>query len=422
MGGDNGAVTTACARPEIDRSDWWDRLWRPFWVLPAVVASGSTLLGLLLPRADERLAPYLPYLFESGPDGARQLLGTIASAMISVTGLVFSITMVVLQLASSQFTPRLLGQFLQSRVVQLTLGVFTGSFLFALTVLRLVRGDNGDLEEFVPQVSVAMAFLYVVVSVGLFIAFIQHITASVQLSQVLASLGARTREVITKLYAGERPAASWSPSAGETSRPVIHEGTHGHVVALDSSGLVAWAAEHESVVTLDVGMGSFVIEGQRLGSVWGDADPGDVDRFLHLAPERALGGDFGFGVRQLTDIAERALSPGVNDPTTAVNVLDELHVVLRPLALERDLSPYLVDEEGVVRATYRPTSFADCLDASLAEIAHYAADSPRVLARIRDIAVDLQAVAVPQHQGALEALVDRLDRHAADSAEAPARS
>ena len=114
-------------RPEVERADWWTRLWRPFWVRPAVVAAVSTALGVALPHADQLLAGWVPYVFESGPDGGRQLLGTIASAMISVTGLVFSLTMVVLHLANTQFSPRLLGDFLQSRVVQYTLGVFTGS-------------------------------------------------------------------------------------------------------------------------------------------------------------------------------------------------------------------------------------------------------------------------------------------------------
>lgn len=112
-----GGMSPHRGRPELDRIRFWHHLWRPFWVLPSVVAAGSVLLGIFLPLLDETLVGILPDFITAGPEGTRQMLGTIAGAMISVTGLVFSITMVVLQLASNQFTPRLLGQFLQSRTV-----------------------------------------------------------------------------------------------------------------------------------------------------------------------------------------------------------------------------------------------------------------------------------------------------------------
>ena len=129
---------------------WWDRLWAPFWAVPLAATVASLALGVLLPAAEGSSSAQLPFVFPGGPDGARSVLGTIAGAMISVTGLVFSLTMVVLQLASSQFTPRLLGTFLQSRLTQATLGSFIASFVFSLTVLRSVRGDaTGD--AFVPQ-------------------------------------------------------------------------------------------------------------------------------------------------------------------------------------------------------------------------------------------------------------------------------
>ncbi len=186
--------------PDLPRSTFWSRLWEPFWVLPMVVVVLAFSAGLALPQLDEALAEHVPYVFQGGPDGARSLLGTIASAMISVTGLVFSITMVVLQLASSQFTPRILGTFLQSRITQLTLGLFIASFVFALTVLRSVQGGSEAATEFVPQVSVTLAFLLVTASVGLFIAFIQHITTSIQVTHVTASLGDRTRALACKVF------------------------------------------------------------------------------------------------------------------------------------------------------------------------------------------------------------------------------
>jgi len=144
----------AAPYPQAPRASWWDRIWDPFWALPGVIAVLSLLLGLGIPTFDDALGNPVPDVFRGGDAGARALLGTIAGAMISVTGLVFSITMVILQLASSQFTPRIIGSFLDSRITQVTLGVFTGSFLYALSVLRAVRGDDGVP---VPQTGVAIA-------------------------------------------------------------------------------------------------------------------------------------------------------------------------------------------------------------------------------------------------------------------------
>lgn len=142
----------------------WSRIWRPFWTLPAAICLVAVVAGLVLPPLEERISAHIPFVFQGGPDGARSVLGTIASAMISVTGLIFSITMVVLQLASSQFTPRVLGTFLSSRITQLTLGVFTATFVFSLSVLRYVKGANENGGNFVPQTSVTLAFALVLAS------------------------------------------------------------------------------------------------------------------------------------------------------------------------------------------------------------------------------------------------------------------
>lgn len=404
-------METTSGRPERESATWWRRLWARYWTLPALIALGSLVLGAAFPLVDERLAGVIPYVFESGPDGARQLLGTLASAMISVTGLVFSITMVVLQLASSQFTPRLLGQFLQSRVVQLTLGVFIGSFVYSLTVLRLVRGGSSGGESFVPQGSVTVAFVYVLTSVALFIAFIHHITQSVRVSHVIADIGRRTRQAAERLYAGERTSATWSPSPDATRREVRVGDRQGYVTAIDATGLTRWAAERDGVVTLDLSLGQFVAGGERIGTFWGGADEAEeAADFVDLGRERDLRHEHAYGIRQLTDIADRALSPGINDPTTAVQVVDEVYAVLRPLVAHPDPSPYLTGPDDRVRATYRPTTVAGLVEGSLVEIAHYAKDSPRVRARVHEALSALLDHADPRHQPALRELLATVDK------------
>lgn len=178
--------------PSVASRSVWRDLWSPFWAVPVACVVAALVLGVVLPIAEEGFDAELPYVFQGGPSGARGLLGNIATGMISMTGLVFSITMVILQLASSQFSPRVLGNFLGSRITQATFGVFTATFVYALTVTRYVRGDYGETSAFVPQVSVTLAFLLVVACVGCFLAFIHHITTSIQVSKVISGIGDRT--------------------------------------------------------------------------------------------------------------------------------------------------------------------------------------------------------------------------------------
>ncbi|WP_203567420.1 DUF2254 domain-containing protein [Aestuariimicrobium ganziense] len=386
---------------------WWIRLWTPFWAVPLAVVATSFVVALVLPLLDERLAAALPYVFQGGPDGARTVLSSIAGAMISVTGLVFSITMVVLQLASSQFTPRLLGSFLRNRVSQFTLGVFTASFVYSLTVLRSVRGSDED--PFVPQVSVSLAFFLVVASVALFLAFIHYITTSIQVSRVISRVGDATARTVDRLYLPEIPAAPPpEPRLGPPSGVVSCAERHGRVAAVNYARLVEVAAEQDGVVELLVRHGDQRTEGQPLARLFGmDSEVADkMEEAVILETERVLDFDPGYGFQQLVDIATRALSPGINDPTTAVQSLDELQRLLRPLLRRPEPSPYLRDDEDRVRVVWRPQRIADLLDLSFTEIVHYGAGAPQVNARLVEILTDLKRVARPEH-------IDCLDRHLA---------
>ncbi len=316
------------------------------------------MAGVGLPVVDLGVGDHLPYVFQGGPEGARSLLGTIATAMISVTGLVFSITMVVLQLASSQFTPRVLGSFLQSRVTQATLGVFTASFIYALTVQRSVRG--GYQGEFVPQLSVTGAFLLVVASVGMFMAFINHITTSIQVSQIISRDGEETVRVVRDYFPepdpAERPdgasgagasaiAAAGHPNAAPAAT-VTSGSRHGNVAQIDYDTLSACADDLRATIEVLVPVGSFVVEHQAIAVVRDTTGcPDDarrsIGRAVTLEADRAAHHDPAFGISRLVDIADRALSPGINDPTTATQVLDELHRVLRVL-VQRDCKTVLL--------------------------------------------------------------------------------
>lgn len=393
--------------PDTARLGWWDAIWRRFWTLPVLIAVMSLVLGLLMLALDAQLEEAPAYVFQAGADGARSVLSTIAGAMISVTGLVFSITIVVLQLASSQFSPRILRSFLESRVVQVTLGIFTGSFVYALTVLRAVRGGENDM---VPELAVTGAFIYVLVAVGMFLAFIDHITSAVQVSHVMSEVRRRTVATAHRL-ARESKTPTWSPRPGTPSVELHHDERCGYLTALDKQRLLEVVKGLDGVVELELTPGDHLVAEQVIGRVWGaEVSEGVRDELravIHVAGERDIAADAGFGVRQLLDIADRALSPGVNDPTTAVQAVNELHAVLRTMVQLPDPSPYLVVDDEVV-ALYRPQRYANVLDGVVSELLHHGEDSPRVLDRLREVVEDLLDVARLEHRAATEAAIDRM--------------
>ncbi len=407
--------------PIVTPPSTWARLWRPFWALPLAIVLVALALGVALPVVDGRIAEHVPWVFQGGPDGARSVLGTIASAMISVTGLVFSITMVVLQLASSQFTPRVLGDFLSSRVTQITLGVFTASFVFSLTVLRSVRGGYEGAEPFVPQLSVSLAFVLVLASVACFLAFIHHITTTIQVSEVISAIGERTVRGIADVYpveadeGGDDLGRTWSPSPGTRHVDVIAKDRHGHVARVDYRRLVEHAQEHDTVIQLLVPVGAWVVEGSVIARVWGDHDLSHdqyrvIDRAVRLGSARTMHQEVGFGIRQLVDIAERALSPGINDPTTAVEVIHELHRVGRHLVQRSAPSPYVVDSEDVVRLVHRPQRIEDLLTTMVREIAHYGQDTLRIPAALAAMLDDLTSTTHPRYRATIDELRDEVAR------------
>lgn len=419
----NEPTTASRARglpPAVKKQTAWGRMWKPFWAVPAAWTIGALVVGVFLPQLEDALNVDIPYVFQGGPEGARGLLGTIATGMISMTSLVFSITMVILQLASSQFTPRVLGGFLESRVTQFTFGVFIASFVFALTVTRSVRGDYGDTSVFVPKTSVTVAFLLVLASVGFFLAFIHHITSSIQVSQVISRIGERTLSLAETLYAATdddvpTTGPTWSPEPGTPRVPVGTEDRHGMITHVDYELLVKVATEHDVVVTIDREVGEFLAEGQHLFRVWGVEDLDEdtrkkLFRAVGLGHEREMQQDVGFGIRQLADIADRALSSGVNDPTTAVQVIDELHRVLRRLVQREAPSPYIADDQGQVRVIHRPQSIEGHLALAVDEIIHYGGDSLQVPRRLRAMLVDLQDVTRERYRTVIDDAIERLDR------------
>ena len=396
-----------------------DSLRAQLWPIPTIAVVVALLLGLGLPEVDSAITGQLPVwgrdlVFGGDADAARSLLGAISSSLITVTSLTFSLTVVTLQLASSQFSPRLLRTFTSDLFVQVTLALFLATFTFALTVLRAVRSaDDSGQSEFVPRLAITVGFLLTIASVIALVLFLAHLVAQIRVETMLQHVqreASRTMQSVLAERDGKDAGGTVPLPAPDHAHQVPAAGD-GFLTWIVHSELLAVAADEDAVVRLDVHPGDFVVRGTPLGTVWpASGAPFDQERFERLRDrvagcvrtgvERTSYQDVGYGLRQLVDVANKALSPGVNDPTTAVHALGHISAVLCELS-RYDLGPLVLrDDEGRTRAVLRRPDFADYVDIGLSQPRRYGAADPQVMAKIFQVLVDL-GHRVPSEQHAV---------------------
>jgi uncharacterized membrane protein len=375
---------------------WWYDVKQSLWFLPAVLTTASVLLAFLTVQLDQTLLldrrPEMGWLFGGGAEGARGVLQAIAGTMVTVTALVFSITVVALQLASSQLSPRVLRAFMGDRGNQVVLGFFIGTFTYSLLVLRAVRSPLEDTGGMVPALSLTVAIVLALVSVALLIYFVHHAADGMRASVVIDRASAATRGLITHLYPEEvgQPVQP-DPPAWLASAPaaIVTADTSGYVQTVNAEALFALAERHALTVRSEPRVGDFVLPGEVLVSVWppdaADAEVAQAAReALVLGPERTLHADVAFGFQQLSDIAVKALSPGINDPTTATVCIDRLCDLLVHLANRGKPDEVRSGEDGSVRVVLQGPPFPRLVGIAFDQIRHYGAGDPVVAAHLLD--------------------------------------
>lgn len=376
----------------------WRRLTSGYWFVPTAIVATAVGLALVLLEIDARLDGEGSRIgFTGSPDSARELLAVIASSTLTLTALVFSVTVIVLQLASGQFSPRVLRTFLRDRRNQATLGVFLATFVYAIVVVREIRGSDGPADGFVPGLAVTTGFALAMLAIALFVQYIHNIANSIRVIEIIERITRETAAAADRAHPLDLPAAAPPPTGPPAT--VVRAASGGVVLDVDVDRLAAGAEGVDGRLTVVPRIGDFVATDSPLVLVHHDGRRVDVDlddermrRAFSFGKERELDDDPAFGFRQLVDIAERALSPGVNDPTTATQVLDHLHDLLRRL-LPRSLPAWRHDDtRRVVLSQY---TWDDYVHLALDEIRHWGADSLQVHRRIATLLDDLLADANP---------------------------
>jgi len=384
---------------------YWEFLRASYWFLPSIMTLASMIVALAVVRLDEaignRQLSELGWIYTGGANGARQLLATVAGSMITVAGTVFSVTVVALSLASNQFGPRLLQNFMRDRGNQVVLGTFIATFAYCLLVLRTVRGtEDGD---FVPNVAVTLGVVLALASVGVLIYFIHHASIQMQAPLIIANVGRELCQRIRDQFPDEltntdRDLANHRQSVDQNQffdRPAatIAAADSGYIQDIDEQQLRRLATEHDLVVRIVHRPGQFVIAGAALVEVAPqlpkDELTGQLRRAFLIGPQQTPTRDIEFAVRQLVEVAVRALSPGINDPYTAVGCIDYLGAALSELAGRKLPPEVLYDDAGAPRLIRYPFRFADVSDTAIRQIRQYGATSAAVLVRLQEMIADV---------------------------------
>jgi uncharacterized membrane protein len=375
---------------------WFEEVRTGFWFVPIVMLLASAVLALLLLYLDGHLDPTakhtLRWAYSGGPSGARSLLSTIAGSMITAASVTFSLASVALSISSQQYGSRVLRNFMRDTITQVLLGTFLSTFIYCVLVVRTIRGS--DYGGFVPAISVTVAIALTVVSLVLLVFFIHHISASIQASRIIEVISKNIKSTIPRLY----PVGSGDPSPDHSHIERSFTGPQltvaivdsGYVQSIDLSALISLATEHNLIVEVLVQPGDPLVQGDPVARVWGGAQVTKpmthrILRSFLLGGDRTDEQDIRFQFQQLTDVVVRALSPGINDPFTAINGTDELARNLQMMARHAPRHGNLLDKQGELRVVAPLATLGELLHQTVGHIAIYAAKDAFVMDGLRRV-------------------------------------
>ncbi|MFU8815373.1 MAG: DUF2254 domain-containing protein [Pseudomonadales bacterium] len=395
------------------------------WIAPVVSAAIAAVVAALALLVDARVEweqTGLP-VFVGEPDTARMMLSIIGGSVTTLLALIFTVIAVVIQLAIGQYTPRALTILLGDRPSHFTIGVFVGTFTYSLIVLVFLHltfseagSDAGsDAGSKVSGLAVTLAFALAVVTIATFAVYSNHIIHAVRASSIIGRIGRETRSSIERLYRPFGDPPEPEPQVATPALPLrqtVLAAEPGVLVDVDEDALYAIACAADAVLVFVPPVGAFVPEGAPLVRVYGAAAASEQDlhNAVEFGDERNLLLDVSFGLRQLVDIAARALSPGINDPATAVQVIDQVHDLLRRLLQRRLTDGSRWDDDGNIRLVLRMSTWEQFVTMTLDELRRFGHGSLAVMRRLRALLEDLLIVAPEFRRASLRLQIELLDQ------------
>ncbi len=390
-----------------------ESLLESLWLIPVIGAVLGGVLGVVVSVADEDIGT--PSLWQYSPSTASTVLSAIVGATAALTGFVVTVTVLVVQMATGTFSARIMRVWFRERILKVTLAVLLGTLTFSFAVLQRIDDDS------VPDVGVTLSGLFISLSLLVFIVFFDRFIRRLRPVAVAADVASVARSTFAEVVRlADRPDIRWDyVTTGAEPRLVVRASRSGAIQAVDPDGLVEWARAHRAELVLPHRVGNFVQTGGELmrvyGGEFGNRAAAELEGMIALGEERTFDQDPAFALRMMVDIANRALSPAVNDPTTAVQVLDHIGSVLGLIGATDFVTltePERADTPAaVVMATHR---WEDFVELGLTEIREYGATSAQITRRLRALLAELLETVRPEHRAAVEEELRRLDATVAE--------
>ncbi|QDV17524.1 hypothetical protein Pan153_21770 [Gimesia panareensis] len=381
----------------------WDSFRSSFWFVPTIMALLAIALALGTCQLDELIARSNRQLswFSTTAEAARSTLSSVAGATIALAGVVFSITVLTLSIASSQFGSRLVRNVMSDSIADLVIGQYVGTSLYCLLVLQTIREGKNGTEAFTPQIGTAVGLILGLICMGMLILFIHHVATAMQAPTIITAVARDLDIAVDRLFPeriGERPdeetehnlTAEEIRSELSNNNMTVPSHSEGYIEGIDGESLVSLACEAEGVIELLCKPGDFVTRDKLLARIWlpGQTEKTEdltisyinsVNRVIIVGPRRTPRQDVGYAARELVEMAVRALSPGINDPFTAMSCIDRLGGSLGRLAERSTPAMIRRDSESVPRVLISSADgFAEVLNQSFGQIREYGASSTAV--------------------------------------------
>lgn len=394
----------------------WSDIVSSLWFIPSLIVAGMAGLAIVMVGVDRILWDRGVFengagVFRGGVDGSRGVLTAVAGSVIGAAATVFSITVVVLQLASSQFTPRVVKNFTADRRFQVTLGLLLGVFAYSLIVLWAVGRERNGAEPFIPSLSVALGMVLAMISVGMLILFIDRVASLIQVADLIERVTHETIEQVVAVYPDQSELGSAAASSIDvelTESAAIRSDFSGYIRFIDHELLLEEAGARDCTISVNKHVGDFVLPATIIARVKPVSEAHDalvsaIRGAFICGPDRTIENDVELGIQRIADVGIRTLSPGVNDPTTAMNCIDRLCEVLYEVA-SRSPSPKIrYGEKGGVLLFNDSRDFVDLVEQAFSQIRHFgAADvavSSRLAIRIGELC---ETVAAPYREALIQ--------------------
>ncbi len=383
---------------------FWKELIATFWFIPVLLLFFAIILSIGLVTLDNAIEIEKDGLFRfflvNSSDSARSILTTISGAMIGVAGTVFSVTLVALTLASSQFGPRLIKNFMYVRLNQVVLGSYIATYLYCLLILNSIRDNDG--YSFIPSISILVAIFAAIANIILLIIFIHQIAVSIQADKVIFEISKVIAKQVETIFPEKMGEMLEEEEEMDVEAPVseypksilLKSSKTGYIQYIDGENLLETVAKRDSLFRLEHRPGSYIVKSGRLGVLYSHTEWEQkeleklIDNFV-IGETKTSQQDLEFSIHQMVEIAARALSPGVNDPYTAIACIDNLTSTICHLAEAKFPPKYRADEDGKLRVIADVLEFEGAVSAAFNQIRQFSKDSPAVIIRLMEAMITI---------------------------------